>query len=92
MDTKQEKLAVGEDVDLKDHSASSAVIESDPALEARITRKLDAHILPWLFVLWLLAFIDRSNIGKSARITQSISRACANSSLEWQETPNWTAS
>jgi MFS family permease len=41
--------------------------EIDPALDKRITRKLDKHIMPWLFGLWLLAFIDRSNIG-NARI------------------------
>lgn len=36
-------------------------------LDGRITRKFDLHIVPWLFGLWLLAFIDRSNIG-NARI------------------------
>ncbi|OCL11192.1 MFS general substrate transporter [Glonium stellatum] len=36
-------------------------------LDKRITRKFDKHIVPWLFGLWLLAFIDRSNIG-NARI------------------------
>lgn len=36
----------------------------DPALDRHITRKLDLHILPWIFALWLLAFIDRSNIGE----------------------------
>jgi len=35
----------------------------DPALDERITRKFDRRIVPWLFGLWLLAFIDRSNIG-----------------------------
>lgn len=39
----------------------------DPALEKRISRKIDTHVMPWLFGLWLLAFIDRSNIG-NARI------------------------
>lgn len=39
----------------------------DATLEKRVTRKFDKHIVPWLFVLWLLAFIDRSNIG-NARI------------------------
>ena len=36
----------------------------DPAMERRITLKCDLHILPWIFSLWLLAFIDRSNIGE----------------------------
>ena len=62
MDAKQEKHAGLDEVDLKDDSGLG-VAGSDPALEARITRKLDLHILPWIFALWLLAFIDRSNIG-----------------------------
>lgn len=33
-------------------------------LERRVKRKFDFHILPWIFSLWLLAFIDRSNLGK----------------------------
>ncbi|KAF2112012.1 major facilitator superfamily domain-containing protein [Lophiotrema nucula] len=36
-------------------------------LDKRITRKLDIRLMPWLFGMWLLAFIDRSNIG-NARI------------------------
>lgn len=42
-------------------------LEIDTALDRGITRKFDTHIVPWLFGLWLLAFIDRSNIG-NARI------------------------
>ncbi|KAF2718325.1 MFS general substrate transporter [Polychaeton citri CBS 116435] len=37
----------------------------DPELDKRITRKFDKHIVPWLFGIWLLAFIDRSNIGNA---------------------------
>ena len=40
---------------------------TDPRLERAIARKFDRHLLPWLFGIWLLAFIDRSNIG-NARI------------------------
>lgn len=42
-------------------------LEIDPALDRALTRKFDMHLVPWLFGLWLLAFIDRSNIG-NARI------------------------
>lgn len=42
-------------------------VEIDVALDKRITRKFDSHLLPFLFGLWLLAFIERSNIG-NARI------------------------
>lgn len=41
--------------------------EIDADLEKRVLRKQDYHILPWLFGIWLCAFIDRSNIG-NARI------------------------
>ena len=34
-------------------------VEIDPLLDRTITRKFDRHIVPWLFGLWLFAFIDR---------------------------------
>ena len=46
---------------------SQGVPDIEHALDRKITRKFDLHIVPWLFGLWLLAFIDRSNIG-NARI------------------------
>ena len=48
-------------------AGTDQLLDIDPSLDRRITRKLDKHIVPWLFGLWLLAFIDRSNIG-NARI------------------------
>lgn len=46
---------------------SSEDITIDASLDKKLTRKFDKHVVPWLFGLWLLAFIDRSNIG-NARI------------------------
>jgi sugar phosphate permease len=43
------------------------VNEIDPVIEKRVRRKLDMHIVPLLSALYLLAFLDRSNIG-NARI------------------------
>ena len=40
-------------------------IPISPALDRAISRKFDKRIVPWLFGLWLLAFIDRSNIGNA---------------------------
>ncbi|RJE18534.1 Major Facilitator Superfamily [Aspergillus sclerotialis] len=37
----------------------------DPHLDKRLDRKFDLHIIPWIFGIWLLAFIDRSNIGNA---------------------------
>lgn len=48
-------------------SPLTSPVEIPAELDKRITRKLDIHLMPWLFGLWLLAFIDRSNIG-NARI------------------------
>lgn len=36
----------------------------DPAAEKKLLLKCDLHVLPPLFVLFLLAFLDRTNIGK----------------------------
>lgn len=36
--------------------------ELDHELDKRITRKFDTHVVPWLFGLWLLAFIDRRQV------------------------------
>ncbi|KAL2053359.1 hypothetical protein ABVK25_006353 [Lepraria finkii] len=68
----EEKVLNGEHCeDLKEKELPNELpyeaIETDPALDRRITRKFDTHVVPWLFGLWLLAFIDRSNIG-NARI------------------------
>lgn len=37
----------------------------DPAAEARLLRKLDLRVLPVLWLLFLVCFIDRSNIGNA---------------------------
>lgn len=67
MEHNDEKVA--EEVDFKD-VAAAGISDTDPALDRRLTRKLDVHILPWIFILWLLAFIDRSNIGMPLKVPQ----------------------
>lgn len=64
MDSRTEKEIPAEELDLKKQATTEST-EIDPTLEKRIRRKLDLHILPWIFVLWLFAFIDRSNIGNA---------------------------
>jgi hypothetical protein len=39
----------------------------DPIAEKKLLRKCDLHVLPPLFVLFLLAFLDRVNIGTLIR-------------------------
>jgi hypothetical protein len=40
----------------------------DAAAEKRLLRKVDLHVVPILFLLFLLAFLDRTNIGKISRL------------------------
>lgn len=41
------------------------VDEIDPAVEKRLRRKLDRRVVGILFLLYLVAFLDRSNIGNA---------------------------
>jgi hypothetical protein len=50
----------------KGHTRLTGATETNPELEKRLNRKFDLHVVPWLFGLWLLAFIDRANIGNAA--------------------------
>ncbi|KAK1625166.1 major facilitator superfamily domain-containing protein [Colletotrichum phormii] len=54
-----------EDSHVENIRQSQVHYEIDPALSKRLDRKFDIHIIPWLFGIWLFAFIDRSNIGNA---------------------------
>ncbi|KAI0486926.1 MFS transporter-like protein [Xylaria cf. heliscus] len=40
-------------------------IDIDAQLSRKLDHKFDRHIIPWIFGIWLFAFIDRSNIGNA---------------------------
>ncbi|KAK4453994.1 major facilitator superfamily domain-containing protein [Podospora aff. communis PSN243] len=42
-----------------------AVYEIDPAVEKDLRRKLDRRLMPLVFLAYLLAFLDRSNVGNA---------------------------
>jgi hypothetical protein len=46
-----------------DNGGSASYI--DPVIEKRVVRKIDWHLVPLLMALYLLAFLDRSNIGNA---------------------------
>lgn len=48
-----------------DESGSRNLEWIDPVAEKKLLRKLDLHVIPPLFLLFLLAFLDRVNIGWS---------------------------
>ncbi|KAI0467488.1 major facilitator superfamily domain-containing protein [Xylaria cf. heliscus] len=44
---------------------ASPELRIDPALERRVVRKIDLHLIPLVMSLYLVAFLDRSNIGNA---------------------------
>ena len=44
-----------------------ALVTFDKKEEARLRLKIDLYVVPTVFLLYLFAFIDRSNIGKVAQ-------------------------
>lgn len=44
---------------------ASSEIYIDPAAEKRLIRKLDWMLSPMMVLMFLVAYLDRSNIGKS---------------------------
>ncbi|KAJ3499671.1 hypothetical protein NLG97_g148 [Lecanicillium saksenae] len=53
------------DEELADAEGSAPVGSNDAAVEQRVIRKLDRNFLLLLWVLFLLSFLDRSNIGNA---------------------------
>lgn len=51
------------DAEAEAGSGAPTRVQIDPELERRVRRKLDWHLIPLVSGLYLLAFLDRSNIG-----------------------------
>ena len=47
---------------VKDDSPS-AQVEIDPAKEKALLRKIDAHVVPFIVLLYLFSFLDRGVLG-----------------------------
>ena len=71
MDAMYEKSAYAVDASVPKSSGSLEKLEQlepiDPREEKKLLRKLDLHVLPMISLLYMLAFVDRINIG-NARI------------------------
>ena len=46
------------------HESATSSSELDPKIEKRIVRKLDLTLIPLLWFLFVVAFMDRSNMGE----------------------------
>ena len=64
-----EKVPVSEidnvDVKISPHENYADLPPMDPVALRKLTRKCDLYVVPPLFVLFLLAFLDRTNIGNA---------------------------
>ncbi|OBT88794.1 hypothetical protein VE02_03145 [Pseudogymnoascus sp. 03VT05] len=64
-----EKVPVSEidnvDVKASHHATYADLPPMDPVALKKLTRKCDLYVVPPLFVLFLLAFLDRTNIGNA---------------------------
>ncbi|KAL9007183.1 MAG: hypothetical protein Q9188_000117 [Gyalolechia gomerana] len=67
METPFEKEPISGESKVKSASSAVAVDAIDRELEKRVVRKCDLHVLPVLSVVFMVAFLDRINIG-NARI------------------------
>lgn len=63
-DQKLKELHV-EDITVKANDRNIERYEIDPEAEKKLLRKLDFRIIPVLWFLYMLAFLDRTNIGTS---------------------------
>jgi hypothetical protein len=56
------------ETDLYEGNSSDGVIEPagyDTKATKRLLRKIDLHLIPFLALLYLLSFLDRTNIGNA---------------------------
>ncbi|KAI0202331.1 major facilitator superfamily domain-containing protein [Astrocystis sublimbata] len=58
------------DVKLLEHVDETQYVHIDPVAERRLVRKLDIRLMPFTALIYLLCYIDRSNIG-NAKILNS---------------------
>lgn len=61
-DEKLKELHV-EDTTVKANDRNIERYEIDPEAEKKLLRKLDMRVVPMLWFLYMLAFLDRTNIG-----------------------------
>lgn len=61
-DEKLKELHV-EDITVQANARNIERYEIDPEAEKRLLRKLDLRVVPMLWLLYMFAFLDRTNIG-----------------------------
>jgi hypothetical protein len=62
---RNEKVSEGSINEKDAQVGTSEEIHIDPAAERRLIRKLDLMLSPMMVLIFLVAYLDRSNIGKN---------------------------
>ncbi|KAI6715076.1 hypothetical protein JHW43_002442 [Diplocarpon mali] len=76
--------AKGTDIqDVTPPSHSPRPRQFDAALERRVVRKIDRHLMPLVMILYLLAYLDRSNIGNARIAGMAEALDIGSASYEW---------
>tara|TARA_R110002003_G_scaffold1048_20_gene22345 strand:- start:1429 stop:1677 length:249 start_codon:yes stop_codon:yes gene_type:complete len=72
---RNEKVSEGSINEKDPQVGTSEEIHIDPAAEKRLIRKLDLMLSPMMVLIFLVAYLDRSNIGKSFHTKHTSIRA-----------------
>lgn len=67
----------------KEQNTTPPTAKLNTALESRVRKKLDTHLLPLLSALYLLAFLDRSNIGNARIAGMATDLHLTSSKYDW---------
>ena len=62
-DTEADKRSTVHHEDVLKEDVLDADVVIDPEAEKKLLRKLDLRVVPPLFLMFLFAFLDRTNIG-----------------------------
>ena len=58
-------VVVVDEIELETHGDQLDDFYIDPQAERRLLRKLDWRLIPWLSLLYLMSFLDRTSIGNA---------------------------
>ncbi|KAH8662436.1 major facilitator superfamily domain-containing protein [Xylariales sp. PMI_506] len=70
------------DYDMVENAASpreAGIVQIDPEIEKRIVRKIDMRLMPLTALIYLLCYLDRSNIGNAKILNSSTGNTLLNS-------------
>lgn len=84
------------DVDSPSPGYASSHLVVDPAAKAKLLRKLDCWLAPMMIIAFLVAYLDRSNIGTFAayhhsksQADKSLLRQCSHRWHDRRPQPDW---